>query len=89
MVLLVLVSRIRKGMNVVVSTPGRLADHVQNTLSLALGAVRWLVLDEADRWVGPGRRVQSRRFWSNRSSGLQDPGPGLRPGANGDPERAE
>lgn len=49
MVLLVLVSRIRKGMNVVVSTPGRLADHVQNTLSLTLGAVRWLVLDEADR----------------------------------------
>uniref|UniRef100_A0A3B5MMV0 ATP-dependent RNA helicase n=1 Tax=Xiphophorus couchianus TaxID=32473 RepID=A0A3B5MMV0_9TELE len=39
---------IRKGMNVVVSTPGRLADHVQNTLSLSLGAVRWLVLDEAD-----------------------------------------
>ncbi|XP_054895862.1 probable ATP-dependent RNA helicase DDX31 isoform X2 [Poeciliopsis prolifica] len=47
-------ARIRKGMNVVVSTPGRLADHVQNTLSLALGAVRWLVLDEADRILDLG-----------------------------------
>ncbi|XP_043968238.1 probable ATP-dependent RNA helicase DDX31 isoform X3 [Gambusia affinis] len=47
-------ARIRKGMNVVVSTPGRLADHVQNTLSLTLGAVRWLVLDEADRILDLG-----------------------------------
>uniref|UniRef100_A0A672G3P2 ATP-dependent RNA helicase n=1 Tax=Salarias fasciatus TaxID=181472 RepID=A0A672G3P2_SALFA len=42
-------ARLRKGINVLVSTPGRLVDHVQHTLSLGFSAVRWLVLDEADR----------------------------------------
>lgn len=34
-----------------ISTPGRLVDHIKNTLSIAFSAVRWLVLDEADRFV--------------------------------------
>lgn len=41
--------RLRKGINVLVATPGRLVDHIQHTLSLAFSALRWLVLDEADR----------------------------------------
>lgn len=47
-------ARIRKGINVLVSTPGRLLDHIQHTLSLAFSAVRWLVLDEADRILDLG-----------------------------------
>lgn len=43
------VLRLRKGINILVSTPGRLVDHIKNTLSIAFSAVRWLVLDEADR----------------------------------------
>lgn len=43
--------RLRKGINVLISTPGRLVDHIKNTLSIAFSAVRWLVLDEADRFV--------------------------------------
>ncbi|XP_061672152.1 probable ATP-dependent RNA helicase DDX31 isoform X3 [Syngnathoides biaculeatus] len=47
-------ARLRKGINVLVSTPGRLVDHIKHTLSIAFGAVRWLVLDEADRILDLG-----------------------------------
>ncbi len=43
--------RLRKGINVLISTPGRLVDHIKNTLSIAFSAVHWLILDEADRSV--------------------------------------
>ncbi|OBA23718.1 DEAD-domain-containing protein [Metschnikowia bicuspidata var. bicuspidata NRRL YB-4993] len=47
-------ARLRKGVNVLVATPGRLADHLQNTASLDVSQVRWLVLDEGDRLVELG-----------------------------------
>lgn len=47
-------ARIRKGVNFLVATPGRLADHIDNTKSLILGTVRWLVLDEGDRLMDLG-----------------------------------
>lgn len=45
------VHRLRKGINILVSTPGRLVDHIKNTLSIAFSAIRWLVVDEADRYT--------------------------------------
>uniref|UniRef100_A0A4W6FKQ2 ATP-dependent RNA helicase n=1 Tax=Lates calcarifer TaxID=8187 RepID=A0A4W6FKQ2_LATCA len=47
-------ARLRKGINILVSTPGRLVDHIKNTLSIAFSAVRWLILDEADRTLDLG-----------------------------------
>lgn len=47
-------ARIRKGVNFLVATPGRLADHIDNTKALSLGTVRWLVLDEGDRLMDLG-----------------------------------
>lgn len=47
-------SRIRKGLPIIVSTPGRLLDHLQNTSSFNVGKCRWLVLDEADRLMELG-----------------------------------
>lgn len=47
-------ARIRKGVNFVVATPGRLADHIDNTKALSLGTVRWLILDEGDRLMELG-----------------------------------
>ncbi|RXN10402.1 putative ATP-dependent RNA helicase DDX31 isoform X1 [Labeo rohita] len=47
-------TRLRKGINVLISTPGRLVDHIKNTLSIAFSAVRWLILDEADRILDLG-----------------------------------
>ncbi|KAM3867588.1 ATP-dependent DNA helicase DDX31 [Diretmus argenteus] len=47
-------ARLRKGINILISTPGRLVDHIENTLSIAFSAVRWLILDEADRTLDLG-----------------------------------
>lgn len=47
-------ARIRKGVNIMVATPGRLADHLENTSSFDISQVRWLVLDEGDRLVELG-----------------------------------
>lgn len=47
-------ARIRKGVNFLVATPGRLADHIDNTQALNLGTVRWLILDEGDRLMDLG-----------------------------------
>ncbi|XP_068559102.1 ATP-dependent DNA helicase DDX31 [Cebidichthys violaceus] len=47
-------ARLRKGINILVSTPGRLVDHIKNTLSIAFSGVRWLILDEADRTLDLG-----------------------------------
>ncbi|KAI3405161.2 DBP7 [Candida oxycetoniae] len=47
-------ARIRKGVNILVATPGRLVDHLENTKSLDIGQVRYLVLDEGDKLVELG-----------------------------------
>jgi ATP-dependent RNA helicase DDX31/DBP7 len=47
-------ARLRKGLNILVATPGRLADHLDNTKVLDVSRVRWLVLDEGDRLMELG-----------------------------------
>ncbi|KAJ7680541.1 P-loop containing nucleoside triphosphate hydrolase protein [Mycena polygramma] len=47
-------ARLRKGLPIIVSTPGRLLDHLQNTSSFNVAKCRWLVLDEADRLMELG-----------------------------------
>lgn len=47
-------ARIRKGINILVATPGRLQDHMDNTESLDLSEVRWVVMDEGDRLMELG-----------------------------------
>ncbi|KAI9754163.1 MAG: hypothetical protein M4579_004831 [Chaenotheca gracillima] len=47
-------ARLRKGLNILVATPGRLADHLDNTEVLDVSNVRWLVLDEGDRLMELG-----------------------------------
>lgn len=47
-------ARIRKGVNFLIATPGRLSDHLQNTKVLKLSTVRWLILDEGDRLMELG-----------------------------------
>lgn len=47
-------ARLRKGLNILVATPGRLADHLDNTQALDVSNVRWLVLDEGDRLMDMG-----------------------------------
>ena len=40
---------LRKGLNIIVSTPRRLLDHLGKTSALTLKGLKWLVIDEADR----------------------------------------
>ncbi|KAI4165514.1 MAG: hypothetical protein LQ342_000925 [Letrouitia transgressa] len=47
-------ARLRKGVNILVATPGRLVDHLKNTEAMDVGMVRWLVLDEGDRLMELG-----------------------------------
>ena len=47
-------ARLRRGVTVLVATPGRLLDHLQNTASFRTEELRWLVLDEADRLLDLG-----------------------------------
>ncbi|KAH3675095.1 hypothetical protein WICMUC_002927 [Wickerhamomyces mucosus] len=47
-------ARLRKGVNVLVATPGRLADHIENTERLDLSNIRYVVLDEGDKLMELG-----------------------------------
>lgn len=47
-------ARLRKGVNILIATPGRLTDHLDHTKVLDVGTVRWLVLDEGDRMMEMG-----------------------------------
>lgn len=47
-------ARLRKGVTVLVATPGRLLDHLQNTESFDARRLRFLILDEADRLLDQG-----------------------------------
>uniref|UniRef100_A0A8C6RUU4 ATP-dependent RNA helicase n=2 Tax=Nannospalax galili TaxID=1026970 RepID=A0A8C6RUU4_NANGA len=47
-------ARLRKGINILISTPGRLVDHIKSTKNIHFGRIQWLVLDEADRILDLG-----------------------------------
>ena len=55
-------ARLRKGINVLVATPGRLSDHLENTKAFDASAVRWLVLDEGDRLMDLGFEEQIQKI---------------------------
>jgi ATP-dependent RNA helicase DDX31/DBP7 len=47
-------ARLRKGVNILVATPGRLADHIENTERLDLSNIRWVIMDEGDKLMELG-----------------------------------
>ncbi|XP_069842597.1 ATP-dependent DNA helicase DDX31 isoform X2 [Dendropsophus ebraccatus] len=47
-------ARLRKGINILISTPGRLVDHVRSTQSIHFRHLCWLIVDEADRILDLG-----------------------------------
>jgi ATP-dependent RNA helicase DDX31/DBP7 len=55
-------ARLRKGVNILIATPGRLLDHLQNTHSLKIEKLRHLVLDEADRLLDLGFGLEVKRI---------------------------
>ena len=57
------ISKLRKGVEVVVATPGRLLDHVRQK-TIDLSAVEILVLDEADRMLDMGFIRDMRKIFA-------------------------
>lgn len=49
-------SRIRKGINILIATPGRLLYHLKNTECLVLNKLETFVFEEADRTLDMGFR---------------------------------
>jgi ATP-dependent RNA helicase RhlE len=65
------IAELRRGIEVVVATPGRLLDHMHNK-SLSLGQVEMLVLDEADRMLDMGFMPDLKRILSALPSSRQN-----------------
>uniref|UniRef100_A0A3B0MHD3 DEAD-box family helicase, putative n=1 Tax=Theileria annulata TaxID=5874 RepID=A0A3B0MHD3_THEAN len=57
-------ARIRKGITVVIGTPGRVLDHMESTSSFKLDNLEMLVLDEADRLLDMGFESKIRTIHS-------------------------
>ncbi|KAI9157485.1 hypothetical protein LWI28_023314 [Acer negundo] len=65
-------ARLRKGISVLVATPGRLLDHLKNTSSFVHANLRWIIFDEADRILelGFGKEIEEiLDFLGSRKSG--------------------
>lgn len=78
-------ARLRKGIVILVGTPGRLLDHLKTTESFRLPLLRWVVLDEADRLLDMGFEQTILETLSIvRGERL----PGLKPPSDKDKERA-
>lgn len=55
-------ARLRKGINILIATSGRLIDHIHHTESLSLAKVKYLVIDEADRLLEMGYERSVTRY---------------------------
>ena len=57
-------ARLRKGVNILIATPGRLLDHLKTTESFRkhLSLLRWLILDEGDLLMDMGYEKQIREI---------------------------
>ncbi|KAI3805702.1 hypothetical protein L1987_28314 [Smallanthus sonchifolius] len=53
-------ARLRKGISILVATPGRLLDHLKHTSSFVHKNLRWIIFDEADRILelGFGKEIE-------------------------------
>ena len=65
------ISKLRKGVDIVIATPGRLLDHIQRG-TIHLKDVETLVLDEADRMLDMGFIRDIRKIMQNMRSERQN-----------------
>ncbi len=54
--------KLMKGVNLLIATPGRLLDHLQNTQGFIFKSLRGLVIDEADRILEVGFEDEMRQI---------------------------
>ena len=58
------VDKLAKGVNLLVATPGRLLDHLQNTKGFIYRNLKALVIDEADRILEIGFEEEMKKIIS-------------------------
>jgi len=58
------VDKLVKGVNLIVATPGRLLDHLQNTKGFVYRNLKALVIDEADRILEIGFEEEMKKIIS-------------------------
>ena len=54
--------KLAKGVNLIIATPGRLLDHLQNTSGFVFKNIKALVIDEADRILEVGFEDEMRQI---------------------------
>lgn len=54
--------KIAKGINIIVATPGRLLDHLQNTADFLYKNLQCLIIDEADRILDIGFEEEMKQI---------------------------
>jgi len=54
--------KLAKGVNLLIATPGRLLDHLQNTKGFVFNNLRALIIDEADRILEIGFEDEMRQI---------------------------
>ncbi|PXF48192.1 putative ATP-dependent RNA helicase DDX31 [Gracilariopsis chorda] len=64
-------ARLRKGINILVGTPGRLLDHMRNTKSFRFQSCEFLVLDEADRLLDLGFEAEVKEIIERLDRGAE------------------
>ncbi|XP_055610217.1 probable ATP-dependent RNA helicase CG8611 [Uranotaenia lowii] len=65
-------ARLRAGLNILIGTPGRLCDHIKNTESMKFNAVKYLILDEADRLLELGYEKDVKEIVESIKEARQD-----------------
>lgn len=63
------VEKLLKGVNLLIATPGRLFDHLENTKGFNVSNMRCLVIDEADRILEIGFEEEMRKIVAKLPSG--------------------
>ena len=56
------VDKLVKGVNLIIATPGRLLDHLENTKGFVFRNLKALVIDEADRILEIGFEEEMKRI---------------------------
>lgn len=54
--------KLQKGVNILVATPGRLLDHLQNTKGFVIKNLKTLIIDEADRCLEVGFEEEMKQI---------------------------
>uniref|UniRef100_A0A1D1Y0S4 ATP-dependent RNA helicase n=1 Tax=Anthurium amnicola TaxID=1678845 RepID=A0A1D1Y0S4_9ARAE len=79
-------ARLRKGISILIATPGRLLDHLKNTSSFSYTNLHWIVFDEADRILelGFGKAIEEiiDLLGSNQDGSATKQGRGVMPRQN-------